>query len=226
MNTDGERNNGDDWEPSAALREQLLDVLEGRLSLEDPGVQAAMQGEPRFAAHLQAAVEVAGLLDDLHAAERRALTAPHDAMAAVAVAAARAQMGLPPKSAGLWRRPWLVLALAAGLTLAALLWRGFGPAPEPSQGPIHLGGTQPVQLLFEGDALRLAPAPEPGQYYRIDFRLGDKVLTPLILRRSDRLPASELRQHGDGAQVRATLLQGDEELACSEFVPLPPNSGR
>jgi len=216
---------GDEWKPSAELRDLLLEVLEGRLSLQSPVVQTAMRGEPRFAASVQEALEVAKALEDLHAAERRALAAPSDPLEEVAVATARSQHREPPTSrAAHW--PWVVLVLAAGLALATLLWGAGGSAPSPPEVPVHLGGAGSVRLAFESGELRLAPAPEPGQHYRIELRLDDKVLAPLILRRSDRLSVEELRKHGDDVWVRATLLQGDEELASSEFASLKMIMGR
>ena len=216
---------GDDWEPSEALRDLLLEVLERRLSLDSPSVREAMQGEPRFAAFVHSAIDVAKALDDWHATERRAVTAASDPLEAVAVVAARSQHR-QPSSASPARWPWVAFALAAGLSLVALLWECFGPAPADPKAPIHLSGRPPVQWMFEDGSLRLAPAPEPGQYYRIELRLGDEVLEPLILRRSDRLPAAELRQFGDDVRVRASLMQGDEELLTSGFLALKTITSR
>jgi hypothetical protein len=215
-------NPGDEWEPSAVLRDLLLDVLEGRASLESPAIRAAMQGEPRFAAFVHSALEVAKDLDDLHAAERRALAAPNDPLEAFAVEVAHSQQRRSPSAI----RRWGVLAIAACLALAALLWSGLGPPAAVPVAPSHLGGTPPVQVVFESGTLRFSPSPEPGQHYRIELRLGDRVLPPLTLRRSDRLPVAELGQHGDDVQVRAKLMQGDEELRSSEFLPLKTITGR
>lgn len=218
-------NPGYEWEPSAALRDLLLDVIEGRSSLESPAIRAAMQGEPRFAAFVHAALEVAKELDDLHAAERRALAAPNDPLEAFAVKSAHSQQRRLPSARSAIRR-WGVLAMIACLALAALLWSGLGPPAAVPVAPSHLGGTPPVRVVFESGTLRFSPSPEPGQYYRIELRLGDRVLPPLTLRRSDRLPVAELGQHGDDVQVRAKLMQGDEELLSSEFLPLKTITGR
>lgn len=216
-----------DWEPSASQRELLLDIVEQRRRRDDPEVRAAMAAEPRFASRLEEALHVVAALERLHRDERAALAAPPGPLDALAVATARARLGLPAKSAPtrLTRRwPWLVLALAAGLMLGVLLWRGLGSS-EPDV-PIHLGGTPAVQLKFEGDGLRFAPAPEPGQYYRIEFESGERTLPPLVVRRSDRISGEDLRKHGEGVRVRAVLMQGDEELARSEFASVPPRAGR
>lgn len=217
----------DDWEPSALQRDLLLDVVEQRRTRDDPEVRAAMAAEPRFAPCLEEALRVIAALERLQRDERDALAAPPGPLDALAVATARARLGLPPKGAAtrsMRRWPWLVLALAACLTLGVLLWHGLGSS-EP-EVPIHLGGTPAVQLTFEGDGLRFAPAPEPGQYYRIEFESGGRTLPSLVVRRSDRLSGEDLRRHGDEVRVRAVLMQGDEVLARSEFAPVPPGTGR
>ena len=220
-------NHDDDSEPSTTFQDRLLDVVEGRRSIDDREIRAAMAADPRFAAHVQGALDVTGALARLRAAEAEALAAPAGPLDAVAVAAARAGLGLPPRAALVGARRWprFVLALAASLVLGAVLWNAIGQ-PKAPEVPTHLGGTPAVAVTFAGGDLVLAPPLQDGQHYEIEFLVGGKKVDQTTVRRTDRLPLPDLSRYGAGVQVRARWMQGDQELAPSVTVSLPPRTGR
>lgn len=215
-------NHDDEMEPTGVFRERLLDVVEGRKSLNDAEIQAAMAADPRFQAHVLGAMDVTRALAALRAAEAEALAAPPTPLEAVAIAAARAGLGLASGQAA-QDRPrrwsWLALALAAGILIGALLWRTDG-GTVPSNSPTHLGGSLSLSFDEAAGELQLPPL-AAGHYYRIRFLAAGKAVGGELTWRTTRLALPSLRGYPAPVVVDVELMQSGDPIGDRAEVAVP-----